>query len=55
MRRPGKEIENFDYRAVRFNDPINVEKFRQQHDNLVQIYKDHGVKVYYVEKQRRPA
>ncbi|NLL61162.1 MAG: amidinotransferase [Candidatus Atribacteria bacterium] len=52
MRRPGKEIENFDYRAVRFNDPINVEKFRQQHDNLVQIYKDHGVKVYYVEKQR---
>lgn len=52
MRRPGKEIENFDYREVRFKEPINVEKFRQQHDNLAQIYRDHGVKVYYVENQR---
>lgn len=52
MRRPGKEVENFDYKEVRFKEPINVEKFRQQHDNLAQIYKDNGVKVYYVEEQR---
>lgn len=52
MRRPGKEIENFDYKKVRFRAPIDPEKFRVQHDNLAQIYKDHGVKVYYVEEQR---
>lgn len=52
MRRPGKEIENFNYEEVRFRAPINVEKFRQEHDNLAQIYRNHGVKVYYVEEQR---
>lgn len=52
MRRPGKEIENFDYKQVRFKEPIDVQKFREQHDNLAEIYKDHGVKVYYVEEQR---
>lgn len=52
MRRPGKEIENFDYKAARFKSVIDVEKFRAQHDNLAQIYRDHGVKVYYVEEQR---
>ena len=52
MRRPGKEIENFDHKEVRFRSAIDPEKFRGQHDNLAQIYRDHGVKVYYVEEQR---
>ena len=52
MRRPGKEIENFDYKEARFKEPIDPEKFRQEHDNLAQIYRDHGVKVYYIEEQR---
>lgn len=52
MRRPGKEVENFDYNAVRFAAPIDPEKFRQQHDNLAQVYRDHGVKVNYIEEQR---
>ncbi len=52
MRRPGKEVESFDHNVVRFKEPINVEEFRLQHDNLAKVYKDHGVKVYYVEQQR---
>lgn len=52
MRRPGKEVESFDYKEVRFKEPIDVLKFRQEHDNLAQIYKEHGIKVYYVENQR---
>lgn len=43
MRRPGKEIENFDWEAARFKAPIDPEKFRKQHDGLAQVYKDHGV------------
>ena len=52
MRRPGKEIESFDWQAVRFFSPIDPEKFRAQHDNLAQIYRDNGVRVHYVEEQR---
>lgn len=53
MRRPGKEIENFDAREVRFSDePIDIELMRKQHDDVVKIYKDFGVDVYYVENQR---
>lgn len=52
MRRPGKEIERFDSNEVRFRENVDVELFRKQHDDLAQIYKDHGVKVYYVEEQR---
>lgn len=52
MRRPGKEIENFDWNAARFKAPINPDKFRTQHDNLAQVYKTHGVNVHYIEKQR---
>jgi N-dimethylarginine dimethylaminohydrolase len=52
MRRPGKEIEDFNYQDVRFFAPIDPERFRAQHDSLAQIYRDHGVKVYYVEEQR---
>lgn len=52
MRRPGKEIENFSYQDVRFKEPVNVDLFRNQHDALAQIYREHGVKVHYVEDQR---
>lgn len=52
LRRPGKEIENFDYNEVRFRAPIDPELFRKQHDDLVNYYKKCGVKVYYVEDQR---
>ncbi|MGF6376731.1 N-dimethylarginine dimethylaminohydrolase [Clostridiales Family XIII bacterium PM5-7] len=52
MRRPGKEIENFDWQAARFKGPIDPEKFRAQHDALAQIYRDHGVDVHYIEEQR---
>lgn len=52
LRRPGKEVENFDWQACRFLSPIDPEKFRAQHDNLAQIYRDNGVRVHYVEEQR---
>ncbi|MEA4989031.1 MAG: arginine deiminase family protein [Anaerovorax sp.] len=52
MRRPGKELDNFDYKEVRFRAPVNAEKCRQQHDLLADYYRSHGVKVYYVEEQR---
>ena len=52
MRRPGKEIESFDYSEMRFREPVDAEKFRAEHDNLAQIYRDHGATVYYVEEQR---
>lgn len=53
IRRPGKEVEDFDPDAVRFSDePLDVELMRKQHDNVAQVYKDFGAKVYYVEEQR---
>lgn len=52
LRRPGKEVENFDYKKVRFRAPINPELFRKQHDDLANFYKEYGVDVYYVEQQR---
>ncbi len=53
MRRPGKEIENFDAKEMRFSDEqIDIDLIRKQHDNIANIYKQHGVKVFYVENQR---
>lgn len=52
MRRPGKEIEDFDHVKVRFKAPIDPERFRQQHDALANIYTSHGVEVHYVHEQR---
>ena len=53
MRRPGKEVENFNAEKVRFtNQPLNVELLRQQHDNLANVYREFNVKVHYVETQR---
>lgn len=52
MRRPGKEIEDFDYEKFRFKSNINPDKFRKQHDELAEIYRSLGVEVHYVEEQR---
>ena len=53
LRRPGKEVEHFDAAEYRFADvPVDVELMRRQHDAVARIYKEHGVKVYYVEEQR---
>lgn len=53
LRRPGKEIDSFDYREARFRSVINPDKFREEHDALAQVYRDHGAKVFYVEEQRK--
>ncbi len=53
MRRPGAEIEDFDWKQARFKSAIDPIKFRQQHDALVEIYKENGVEVYYVDEQRK--
>ena len=53
MRRPGKEIEEFDASKVRFSDdPVDVELIRKQHDAVADAYREFGVKVYYVDEQR---
>lgn len=53
MRRPGKEVENFKASEMRFTDePLDVELMRKQHDNVADIYRSMGAKVYYVEEQR---
>ncbi|HIV79583.1 MAG TPA: amidinotransferase [Candidatus Avanaerovorax faecigallinarum] len=53
MRRPGKEIEDFNAREVRFSDePVDVDLMRRQHDEVADIYREFGVKVFYVENQR---
>ena len=53
MRRPGKEVEEFDSLAARFRDsPLDVEEFRRQHDTLAGIYRAHGITVHYVQETR---
>lgn len=53
LRRPGREVEEFDPEKVRFtSEPLDVELMRKQHDKLADIYRENGVKVYYVENQR---
>ena len=48
LRRPGKEVENFDAAEYRFSDePVDIELMRKQHDQVADIYREHGVKVYY--------
>lgn len=54
MRRPGKEVENFKASEMRFTDePLDVELMRKQHDNVADIYRSMGAKVYYVEEQEK--
>jgi len=53
LRRPGKEIENVkDPNKWRWKDIMDPKKAREQHDAMAQIYRDHGVQVFYVEDQR---
>jgi len=53
LRRPGKEIEDMDNPVKwRWKAPMDPKKARMQHDKLAEIYRKHGVKVYYVEDQR---
>lgn len=51
MHRPGKEIEGItDPSKIYFRDFIDVEKARWEHDQLAQVYRDHGIEVNYVEE-----
>ncbi len=52
MRRPGAEIENFDWKKARFKSSVDPEKIRANHDALTDIYREHGVTVHYIEEQR---
>lgn len=52
MRRPGKEVDDFDFREVRFRTQIDPVRFRAQHDQLAEFYRSKGVAVHYVEDQR---
>ncbi|NLW69884.1 MAG: amidinotransferase [Eubacteriaceae bacterium] len=53
MRRPGREIEDFDAEYARFSEePLDIELMRKQHDEVAQIYRENDIKVYYVEEQR---
>lgn len=52
LRRPGKELDQFDYKEVRFRAPVDPELCRKQHDSLADYYRSHGVKVHYIEEQR---
>ncbi len=52
LRRPGKEIDDFDFAAARFRAPIDPETFRREHDSLAELYRKEGVQVYYLEEQR---
>lgn len=50
MRRPGKEIEGItDPAAVAMKEIWDVGKVREQHDALAEIYRSHGIDVYYIE------
>ena len=53
MRRPGKEVDGFDYKAARFAAPVDGDKMRAEHDALADIYRNHGVQVFYIEEQRK--
>ncbi len=51
MRRPGKEIDNIlDPKSVSMIEKLDPELVRKQHDDVVKIYKDNGVKVYYIDE-----
>ncbi len=51
LRKPGKEIEDVDPKVARFSEvALDVEEARREHDELAEIYRNHGVEVYYVEE-----
>lgn len=50
LRRPGSEIEQIDDpEGPRWREIMAPEKARQEHDQLAEVYRQHGVSVYYVE------
>lgn len=52
MRRPGEEVDAFDYHRARFMAPADAGKMRAEHDRLTALYREHGVAVHYIEEQR---
>lgn len=52
LRRPGAEIDDFQWEEARFRENIDPVKFRDDHQRLVELYQEHGVKVYFIEEQR---
>ena len=51
MRRPGAEIEGMkDPAEWRFKEIMDPERARAQHDAIADIYRKHGIAVYYVEE-----
>lgn len=53
LRRPGPEIEGMrDPAEWRFRELMDPERARAQHDQVAEIYRQHGVAVHYVEETR---
>jgi len=51
MRRPGKEVEGITSAEVAYMREIpDPQGLREEHDNLVEIYKQHDVDVYYIDE-----
>lgn len=51
LRRPGAEIEGIeDPFEPRWREVMDPRKAREEHDGLAQVYRDHGVEVYYVQE-----
>ena len=47
LRRPGKEVEDFDANANRFTrSRVDVELMRKQHDAVADLYRQNGVKSF---------
>jgi len=52
VRRPGREVDDFDYQLARFMAPVDAAKMRAEHDRLTGLYRQYGVAVHYIEVQR---
>ncbi len=52
LRKPGREIDDFQWAEARFREGIDPDRFREAHQRLVDIYEANGVKVYFLEEQR---
>lgn len=52
VRKPGNEINDFNWEEARFKEDINPDAFRKAHQRLIDIYEENGVKVEYLEEQR---
>ena len=52
LRSPGREIDDFDWEASRYREPIDPEIFRRQHAQLAHLYESLGIAVHYLPDQR---